>query len=134
MAEEIAIKDFSYTALSHPFRIGDDVFHALPDIPFAVMGKIVELTDVQSAIREKGADSVIEVFTEFLQEDSASVFKMRVAEKKIGVKKITEILPWILEKYGVRPTQPSSDSSDGSDDGATGASSTDGAPQEESIL
>ena len=131
MPEEI-IRDFSYVSLSHPFRIGEDVFHALPDVPLGAMSQIGALSNVQSAVNEHGADVVVDMFTQFLDESSRALFKQRVGESKIGVMKIVEILPWILEKIGMRPTQPSSDSSSGSDDGKTGISSMDGAPLEES--
>jgi hypothetical protein len=134
MAEELVIRDFSYAELSYPFRIGDDVFHALPDVPLGMMGDIAKLSNVQSAVAEHGVDLVIDLFVEFLDEPSGELFRKRVNEKKIGVKKITEILPWILERIGLRPTQPSSDSSTGLGDGETGTSSTDGVPLEDSIL
>lgn len=134
MADEELIKDFSYTTLSHPFRIGEDVFHALPDIPLSLMSQIVMLTNIQDAVAKQGEDVVLNMFAEFLQDESGAVFKQRVKDKKIGIKKITEILPWILEKNGIRPTQPSSDSSDGLDDVLTGTSSMDGARHEASIL
>lgn len=130
----VEIRDFSYVQVSHPFRIGDDVFHALPDVPFDMLAQVTKLSNVEQSIRQYGADVVLEIFTSFLQDDSAQLFKQRVAEKKIGLKKVMEILPWLMEKFGLRPTQPSSNSSDGSSDGETGTSSTDGALPEELTL
>ena len=135
MTDEVEIKDFSYDSVTIPFRIGEDVFHAHPDIPLSVVGQISKLTDVRGTLeKENGVNVITDVFAEFLQDASGELFRQRVHEKKIGVKKITEILPWILEKYGLRPTQPSSDSPSGLGDGETGTSSTDGVPLEESIL
>lgn len=130
----VEIRDFSYVEVSHPFKIGDDVFHALPDVPFDMLAQVTKLSNVEQSIRQYGADVVLEIFTSFLQDNSAQLFKQRVAEKKIGLKKVMEILPWLMEKFGLRPTQPSSNSSDGSSDGETGTSSTDGALPEELTL
>lgn len=129
MSQEL-IKDFSYVTLSHPFRIGDDVFHALPDVPLGLLGQLSVFENLQSAVAKHGIDPVIDLFTDFLDAPSGELFKQRVSENKIGVMKITEILPWILEKIGVRPTQPSSTSPSGLEDGLTGTSSTDGAQLE----
>lgn len=126
MAETV-IKDFSYTDEFHPFIIGGEEFRALPDIPLSMMAQITRMSNVSETIEKEGPEAIIDLFTELLQTDSAERFKKALVEKRVGVKKITEILPWILEKNGLRPTQPSSNSSDGSDDEVTGSSSTDGA-------
>jgi hypothetical protein len=130
----VEIKDFSYVETSHPFRIGNDVFHALPDVPFDMLAQITKLTNVEQTLRQHGAEMIIDIFTSFLQDESAALFKQRADEKAIGLKKVMEILPWLLEKFGLRPTQPSSNSSDGSSDGETGTSSTDGVLPEELTL
>jgi hypothetical protein len=49
-------------------------------------------------------------------------------ENPIELEQASEVMIWLLEKYGLRPTQPSSNSADGSGNPASGTNSTD-APQ-----
>jgi hypothetical protein len=92
------------------------------------MQKIVKIRDVQKTITETGSiEGIIEIFDELLKAESAQLFRACVYTKKtIGIRRLMKILPWLMEQYGLHPTQPSSDSSSGSSDGVTGTSSADG--------
>jgi hypothetical protein len=128
MAEIVEIMDFAADDVEITFRVGADQFFCAPDIPLGIMQKIVGLKDIQKTIEEAGSmEPILVVFDQFLTSESAVLFRACVENKKtIGLRRIMRILPWIMEKYGLRPTQPSSPSLDGLNDGESGFSSTAG--------
>ena len=127
MAEIVKIKDFAADDVEIDFWVGDDHFFAAPDIPLGIMQQMTKLRNIQKHIEEHGLNPLLDLFDEFLDEDSAQLFRECVTVKKtIGVHRIMRILPWLMEQYGLRPTQPSTPSLDGLSDGETGSSSTDG--------
>lgn len=89
-------------------------------------------------IDNENYESIFEIFDQLLIEESAKVFRERAMSKGdrgIDVQRqLMPILYYLLEQYGVRPTQPSSDSSSGSLNVTDGITSTAGAPTEASIL
>jgi hypothetical protein len=135
MADAVEIKDFSFSVDPIPFTINEDVFECVPELPLWAMQQMARINQVSEAIKEHGVEPILEVFDIFLLEDSAVRFRERVMDRKkpIGIRHIMAILPWLLEQYGVRPTQPSLPSSNGSNDGETGTSSEDGVSPSELI-
>lgn len=127
MAEIVEIMDFAADDVEIFFNVGPDRFHCAPDIPLGLMQKIAGLRNLQETVEKEGMEPLLLVFDEILTPVSATLFRVCVSEKKtIGLRRIMRILPWIMEKYGLRPTPPSSLSLNGLDDGETGTSSTDG--------
>ena len=72
-----------------------------------------------------------ETFTQMidlvLRDESANRFKARMEDKDspITMKQIMDVLPWLMEKYGLRPSEPSSTSSPGFETPDDGTNSTD---------
>lgn len=125
MAEIIEIVDFAADDVEIKFDVGADRFFCAPDIPLSLMQKITGLKNLQETIENVGMEPVLVVFDEFLTPESAVLFRECVSVKKtIGLRRIMRILPWIMEQYGLRPTQPSSPSLDGLSDGESGINST----------
>lgn len=133
MAQVVEIRDFSVADAMLQFRVGSDLFEALPDIPLTIIQQVSKLTNVRQEMMERGVDAILEITDMFLTDESAALFRQRVMEKKIGLRVFMNVIQWLLEEYGVRPTPPSSNSSAGSSDGETGTSSTDGVPLGELI-
>jgi hypothetical protein len=135
MADIVEIMDFAADDVAIDFWVGEDHFFAVPDIPLGLMQKIVKIRDVQKTVTETGnIDGIIDIFDELLDEESAALFRVCIEQKKtIGIRRLMKILLWLMEQYGLHPTQPSSPSSDGLSDGVTGTSSTDGVSLEVSI-
>lgn len=132
-AEVVRFKDFSVSPEPISFRMEDDTFNCLPDIPLDLL---MELAEFATIGREQGgkaqAEKMKEFFDGILDEDSAGRLRERMkkgAAQPVGKRILVDVLPWLLEVYGLRPTQESSESADGSDDTAT--SSTAGASPEE---
>jgi hypothetical protein len=139
------IKDFSIPDKPKPFRIGpqaDDVFEAPPIIAPVTLVNLPNLmrslSSIGSVTDAQGAAQVMEgvkdVFRELLTTESGDRFAERLDSKDRPVDLLRQVIPivqWMMEVYGLRPTQVSSSSPELP--GADGTSSTDGVPAEESI-
>jgi hypothetical protein len=123
--------DFSLSPEPVVFKVGDEEFECLPEIPLdsiSDMAKLAQLTNAGDGQLGK----IYDFFDGIMVPESAARFRQRGARptpdapnpRPIGLRHIMVILPWLMEVYGLRPTEPSSDVSTGSDDDAT--SSTDG--------
>jgi len=139
------IKDFSIPDKPKPFRIGplpDDVFEAPPilapvtlvNLPNLLrsLGSLGAITDEQGAAQVM--EGVKDVFRELLTTESGERFAARLDSKDRPVDLLRQVIPivqWMMEAYGLRPTQVSSSSPESSE--ADGTPSTDGAPAEELI-
>lgn len=111
------VKDFTLARTDVRFRIGSDIFYCAPDIPFRMVA------DIGSMASSDVGTSSYEKFLIFLRgimhPDSAARFQERLdsLEEPIGIQQIKALMPWLLEQYGLRPTEPSSESVSGSGDG-----------------
>jgi hypothetical protein len=132
MTSEVRFKDFTDTSEPIRFRINDDVFEAPSVLPVPVMQ---QLASAAADLKSQGSDaqaleSIVHVFDVILVDESATLFRTRVNSKAnpVGIKQIIDIMMWLLEVYGLRPTDQSSVSSDSSETETAGMPSTDGAP------
>lgn len=106
------IKDFGSPSEPIQFRIGEDIFKAVPDIP---ADTIIRLSKNKLNLTV-GADGEEDAFagfkamlSEILYEDSYKLFISRLGDKErpIGVNTLKDVVEWLIgEKYGMRPTQP----------------------------
>ena len=129
--DHIKIRDFTIKKKRIPFRLDDDVFEA-----YGVLGVTLlqELVDVASSLSDmvaaKKYDGIFDVFSRILYPEHAQRFRERglaIGDEAIDVKRqLIPILYYLLEEYGVRPTQPSSSSSGGSPGEIDGTSFTPG--------
>jgi len=113
------------------FQVGpENHFVCVPDIPLGIMQQIKGFKNIEEKISETGnMEPVLQIFDQLLETQSAILFRELVGSRVIGFKRISKIIPWILEEYGMgRPTQPSSPSLSGSSDDGTGTSSSLGQP------
>lgn len=133
MADEVVIKDFTVSDTNIEFKNRGKTFEAYPDLPLDIMQNLGKFKRMTKTLEEEGMEPVLELFDALLLPQSASLFRAEVKNKNIGIKTLMGIIPWLLEQYGLRPTQPSSPSSTGLDDGETGTSFEDGALVSESI-
>jgi hypothetical protein len=120
------IVDFTRPALPVRFRVDDDVFSLLPSLPALQMLEFAELQDAQARDEIPAGDMFRKIFQLVLTEDSAALFIARMSDrvKPISVEQVSDIMPWIMEQYGMRPIPPSSSSSDISSIPESGANST----------
>jgi len=112
------IFDFSTGAKRIKFKIDDDVFEAISDLPALTameFGQYANTLDTSSDLSEQ-AKALETMFRLVLTKQSADVFISRLSDvdKPIGARQMNSITMWLMEKYGFRPTVPSEPSSDGS--------------------
>lgn len=125
----VRFKDFSPSPEPITFRFAPDDFECVSVIP---LDGLVQLAAIGRQINENTGPEQMKIVYEFFDliclPDSAAKLRERCAQgsaNPIGLTLITDVLPWLMEQYGLRPTQPSDESSDGSTPDDT--SSTDGA-------
>lgn len=115
----VTIKDFTITRKIIPFKIDDDVFEA-----YAILGlpQLQSVTSVAGGIRklvdEGRHDAIFDMFDSILTEESAALFRERGLSRDprrvLDMRRqVLPVIEYLLEEYGVRPTQQSSDSSAG---------------------
>lgn len=132
----MATRDFSRKRENITFTIDGEVFEAVPALPgdvlaeFAVRFTGTEDTDDLS-VRLSQWKAALELV---LQPESYARFtaRMKDPERPIELEQSSEIIVWLLEQYGMRPTQPPSPSSDGSPSQELGTNSMVDAPGGES--
>lgn len=132
-----SMKDFTTEQKPVKFNIDKadgtkDIFEGISDLPALLLVEFAGMTETLSQSSISDQPKVFKTLFELvLTEDSAARFIGRMKDKKnpISLTQITEIMPWIMEQYGMRPTQPSSNSSAGSESQDGGTSLTENAPQ-----
>lgn len=127
--DEVQIRDFTIKEKRIAFRVDEDVFQAYGLLGISTMQELVSsVKNLSKMIEEQNYTAITDVFKKLLYPDSATRFNQRVlavGDDAIDVKRqLMPILFYLLEQYGVRPTQPSSASSTGSPSGTGGTSST----------
>lgn len=133
------IKDFSRKRTDPVFRVDDtgDVFHAAPAIPAEVLAEFAgRFSNLEDSDASKRFSVVVEVLEMVLQPGSFALLRRKMADKAnpVELDQLNDIILWLLEVYGLRPTQPSSDSSDGPQSPESGMSSMADALPVESTL
>lgn len=131
MSDVVRFKDFSLSPEPIIMRIAPDDFKCYPEIPLDVMMEVAEAA-TSSSTGMKRVEQMRDLLEGVMEPESFAIFaaRMRKGTKEqpnhspIGMRHIREILPWIMEVYGLRPTQESESSADGSDSDDT--NSTDG--------
>lgn len=130
------IKDFSRPRKPVVFTVDGDTFEAAPAIPAETLA---EFGDRYQSVNE--ADTIRDtfqilasVFELVLLPNSHALILARLKDRSnpIDIDQLTEIIEWLMEQYGLRPTRSSPDSSNGQPPQEPGTSSTDAAPAEES--
>lgn len=132
MTSEIHFKDFTKKFVPIQFQVDDDYFAALPTLPVPTMQEVIRASKELRAeeLGPDALDKVLALFDTILVVESRERFKARVSslDKPVDLTQIMDIMVWLMEIYGKRPTQQSSDSSDGLPTETDGMISTAGVP------
>ena len=132
------IKDFTRKRDRVLFRIDDDVFEAAPALPAETLSEFA--AQFGTVGESESAHERFQVMTSALElvllPDSYTRFRERLRDRAqpIEIDQLSDCLVWLLEQYGLRPTQPSYSLSDGLPDPASGTSSMDAAQPTVSTL
>ena len=120
--------DFSIPDEPKRFRVAPDVFEAPAVIPAKTLRRFAAMAEGLATAGEDFdslIDSIAEAMKAILPGEPGEKFALRLlsdgapgSPAPIDLKRqVVPILHWLLEQYGLRPTQPSSASADGSTDG-----------------
>lgn len=126
--EATPVKDFSRKRERLVFRIDDDIFEAATALPGKTLARFAaRFADVENIPIDKQLDAFADALGMVLLPESNSRFQKRLddLENPIELEQASDVIQWLLEKYGLRPTEPSSDSSTGPASPASGTSLTD---------
>lgn len=122
------MRDFTRQPRVIEFRIDEDVFRCHPRLPAQVLMDFAVKADAMgdSPTGEQGIQAMEDVLRATLLPDHFRRFQERMNDhgNPIELAQVSEIVPWIMEEYGLRPTTPSDSSSDGPSDPVPGISST----------
>lgn len=122
------IKDFSRARKAIRFQIDDDVFEATPAIPAEIMLEFAARYEGAAAIKgvDKQHDALSGVLELVLAEPSYALMRKRMRDRSnpVDLQQLNDIVVWLMEQYGMRPTRLASESSDGPASPASGTSST----------
>lgn len=129
--EEVEIKDFTIRKKTIPFRIDNDVFHATAILSIPMMQNLVRVSrDLGEMMKNDDYSAMEMLFTELLLPPHGERFAQRLKSKDVDAidvkRQVLPIMHYLLEQYGLRPTQLSSDSSAGLPSGTDGTSFTAG--------
>lgn len=126
MTDPIRFKDFSLSPEPVRFAIDGDTFACVPEIPLDALGDLAKLGSAASASPDEMMSKMHDLFDGLLLDESAALFRDRCASKvnPIGMRHVMNIIPWLLEVYGMRPIEPSSESGSGSNDDADSSTDT----------
>ncbi|MDK1473611.1 hypothetical protein QNO07_09285 [Streptomyces sp. 549] len=128
------IRDFTTARKSIRFRVDSDVFDAVPDIPAQTLLDFAMEMEHAGDSPDQAIRAMVKVVDILLTQESAALFKARMSnpDNPISAQQLKDIMPWLLEQYGMRPTEPSSDSPTGPASPEPGTSSTANAPAQAS--
>lgn len=123
-----AAKDFSRKRKRLDFTIDSDTFDAAVALPGDVYAEFVTLYNKTGdvATYQDQHDLLKSALQLALLPESWDRFAARLKDKAkpIDDDQMADVVLWLLEEYGMRPTQPSPSSSDGSADPESGTPST----------
>lgn len=130
------VKDFSRKRARLVFRIDDDLFEAATALPGNVLAQFAtRFSNIESIPLDQQLKVFADALGMVLLPESNGRFQKRLddLENPIELEQASDVIQWLLEAYGLRPTEPSSDSSTGPPSPVSGMSSTDAQPQPVSI-
>jgi hypothetical protein len=128
------MRDFSKKRKDITFRVDEDVFQAARGVPAEVLldfAREFAGMDVSATVDQqlKAFRSLLDVvlLPESLERFNA---RMRDRENPIEIDQVEDIVTWLMEEYGLRPTEAPSSSPDGRSVPVPGMSLTDSTPGE----
>ena len=131
------IRDFTKKRDDITFRVDDDIFHAARGVPAEVLMDFA--TQFSGMNLETPVDEQLKafrgVFELVLLPESLERFNLRMRDREnpIDIGQVEEIITWLMEKYGLRPTELPSNSPPGPGSPGPGTTLTASTPDGVSI-
>ena len=130
------MKDFTRPKKDVGFTIDADKFDAVPAIPAdTLLDMTTEFEAMDEADPKQAIKAMLTVLEQFLLPRSFARFRERMGSKTepIEFPQVQEVIFYLLEEYGMRPTVQSSGSADGLPNPESGMSLTGSTPDVVSI-
>ena len=131
-----AARDFTRKRRRLDFTIDGDTFEAATALPGDIYAEFVTLYNSTGGVEtyQQQHDLLKSALQLALLPESFTRFTNRLKDKAnpIDDDQMADVVLWLLEEYGMRPTQPSQPSSDGPASPESGTSSTANTQPEES--
>lgn len=120
------VMDFTIARPPVRFRIDGDEFEAYPDLPAVRLLEFATRAQRLDTDDEDAVTALTQLFRLVLRPESADPFVHRLSDldNPIGMQHIEKLIPWLMERYGMRPPGLPHHSSDGSPHPDDGTSST----------
>jgi hypothetical protein len=121
------VKDFSQARERLVFRIDTDMFEAAAALPGKTLARFAgRFADIDKVPPEQQLNAITDALGMVLLPDSAALFAKRLEDltNPISLEQASDVITWLLERYGMRPTEPSSPSSAGQPSPVSGTSLT----------
>lgn len=108
------------------FTIDGDVFEGAPVMPAETLMEFASGFNEIGKTPAENLRTMRNLLEMVLLTDSYQRFaeRLRSRENPIDMEQVGDIIPWLLEQYGLRPTRPSSSSADGPPSPESGTGST----------
>jgi hypothetical protein len=121
--------DFSLPPRNLKFKVDNDIFEAVPELATEQALRFADDAEVmedESSTAQQRLDVVKKLFHLVLLPESAERLIARLSDpaNPIGPERFQKILMYLMEQYGLRPTEPDEDSLSGSEVRANGTSLT----------
>lgn len=131
-----AARDFSRKRKRLNFTIDGEEFEAATGLPGDIYAEFVTAYSsvAEGAAYQEVHDSLKRALSTVLLDESWARFDARLRDKSnpIDDDQMSDVVIWLMEEYGMRPTQPSQPSSDGPASPESGTSSTENTQPAES--
>jgi hypothetical protein len=131
-----AARDFSRKRKRLDFTVDDDTFDAAIGLPGDIYAEFVTTynSTQEAETYQQVHDALKGALRLVLLDESWERFQARLRDKTnpIDDDQMSDVVIWLMEEYGMRPTQPSQPSSDGQPAPESGTSSTENTQPAES--
>jgi hypothetical protein len=130
MSDQVELKDFSRKREPIEFMLNGVKLKAKTALGLTSMQRVIALKDRLGAATEDKLSVFEDIFAVLLHKDFVGAFSALVADEDdepVDIAQLNDIMVYVMERQGLRPTQPSGKSSESSPAGEPGTPSTDGA-------
>lgn len=133
MADNADLKDFSKKRERIEFKINGVVLRAKPAIGLTTAQRVVDMRDKMNATTGGEKLALLdELFVALLHSASHADIRAVLADEDdpVDPEQLSDMINYVMEKQGLRPTVPSSESSESSSNGELGTRGEGGASHE----
>lgn len=130
MSDQVEMKDFSRKREPIWFKLNGVELRAKTALGLPSIQRVIALKDRLGEAAEDKLSVFEDIFAVLLHKDFVAPFGALVADEDddpVDIEQLNEMMIYVMERQGLRPTQPSGKSSGSSGDGELGTPSTDGA-------